>query len=250
MPYRVASFSGGKDSTAMVLRMLDLGGVDEVVFCDTSVEFPGILDNVAIVREEVEAGGAVFTALKPEHGFIYCLADKPISSSRYGDHRGYGWPGFTSRWCTKHLKVSPMEHHIRCLERSLDIPVEVCIGIAADESHRCKPGKRYPLVEWGYTESMCLGYCYAKGYDFGGLYSCFSRCSCYLCPFGSLKSLSVLWEKFPMLWSEIRRMEERAVKNGTPNPLYRGEGWEALDERLAKESSSGQSSLSEFGIMS
>ena len=40
-PYVVASFSGGKDSTAMVLRMLEIGEqLDEVLFCDTYMEFP------------------------------------------------------------------------------------------------------------------------------------------------------------------------------------------------------------------
>ena len=39
--YHVVSFSGGKDSTAMLLRMLELGmPVDEIIFCDTTVEFP------------------------------------------------------------------------------------------------------------------------------------------------------------------------------------------------------------------
>lgn len=37
----VVSFSGGKDSTAMLLWMLELGmTVDEIIFCDTGVEFP------------------------------------------------------------------------------------------------------------------------------------------------------------------------------------------------------------------
>lgn len=39
--YHVASFSGGKDNTAMVLRMIELGyHIDEVMFCDTTMEFP------------------------------------------------------------------------------------------------------------------------------------------------------------------------------------------------------------------
>jgi tRNA(Ile)-lysidine synthase TilS/MesJ len=39
--YTVVSFSGGKDSTAMLLKMLELGEpIDEVVCCDTYKEFP------------------------------------------------------------------------------------------------------------------------------------------------------------------------------------------------------------------
>ena len=41
--YHVVSFSGGKDSTAMLLRMLELGmQVDEILFCDMTVEFPDL----------------------------------------------------------------------------------------------------------------------------------------------------------------------------------------------------------------
>ena len=41
----VVSFSGGKDSTAMLLRMLDEGmPVDVILFCDTGLEFPAMYD--------------------------------------------------------------------------------------------------------------------------------------------------------------------------------------------------------------
>lgn len=47
--YHVVSFSGGKDSTALLLRMLELGmKVDEVLNCDTYMEFvyQGLRDGV------------------------------------------------------------------------------------------------------------------------------------------------------------------------------------------------------------
>lgn len=40
---RVCSFSGGKDSTAMLLRLLEEGvPVDVILFCDTGLEFPAL----------------------------------------------------------------------------------------------------------------------------------------------------------------------------------------------------------------
>lgn len=37
----VVQFSGGKDSTAMLLLLLERGvTVDEIIFCDTGMEFP------------------------------------------------------------------------------------------------------------------------------------------------------------------------------------------------------------------
>ena len=41
--YHVVSLSGGKDSTAMLLMMLERGmQIDDILFCDTGLEFPGL----------------------------------------------------------------------------------------------------------------------------------------------------------------------------------------------------------------
>ena len=45
--FRVCSFSGGKDSTAMLLRLLEEGvPVDVILFCDTGLEFPALYDHI------------------------------------------------------------------------------------------------------------------------------------------------------------------------------------------------------------
>jgi len=37
----IVSFSGGKDSTAMLLRMIELDmSIDKIIFVDTGLEFP------------------------------------------------------------------------------------------------------------------------------------------------------------------------------------------------------------------
>lgn len=54
----VVSFSGGKDSTAMVLRMIELGEhIDEVLFCDTYKEFPAMYRHVQQVKKIIEDAG-------------------------------------------------------------------------------------------------------------------------------------------------------------------------------------------------
>lgn len=43
----IVSFSGGKDSTAMLLRMLEENmPVDEILFYDTGKEFPDMYDHI------------------------------------------------------------------------------------------------------------------------------------------------------------------------------------------------------------
>ena len=45
--YHVVSLSGGKDSTAMLLLMLEMGmQVDEIVNVDTGMEFPGMAEHI------------------------------------------------------------------------------------------------------------------------------------------------------------------------------------------------------------
>ena len=46
-PLHVVSLSGGKDSTAMLLRMLEEGWpVDIILFCDTGLEFEAMYRHI------------------------------------------------------------------------------------------------------------------------------------------------------------------------------------------------------------
>ena len=48
----VVSFSGGKDSTAMLLKMLEMGmQVDVILFCDTGLEFEQLYDHIRKVEQ-------------------------------------------------------------------------------------------------------------------------------------------------------------------------------------------------------
>lgn len=48
--YHVVSFSGGKDSTAMLLKMTELGKpIDCILFCDTGLEFPAMYEHIKSV---------------------------------------------------------------------------------------------------------------------------------------------------------------------------------------------------------
>ena len=84
-----------------------------------------------------------------------------------------------------------------------------CVGIAADEGHRCKD-KRYPLVEWGITEAECLAGCYAAGYDWGGLYEQLDRVSCKFCGLKNLKELRNIYRNMPNVWEELRGYQRRS----------------------------------------
>lgn len=231
----IVSFSGGKDSTAMLLRLLELGEqVDEVIFCDTYKEFPAMYRHVAKVRAVVEAAGIQFTELKSEKDFDYYMFEhkpKRRNPEKYGDVSGYSWAGAQSRWCSQLLKLSIIDKYIKSLG-----DVVQYVGIAADETKRLERkitecGRRkYPLVEWGWSEADCLNYCYSLGYDWEGLYNHFSRVSCWCCPLKSLDELRNLRIYYPELWSELIDMDERTWRQ------YRADySVKELDKRFAFE---------------
>lgn len=218
--YYIASFSGGKDSTAMVLMLIELGyPLDEVICCDTTMEFPAMYRHIQKVRDVVEGAGIKFTMLRSEHDFEWFLTEhmpEREEGSRYYGLPGYGWPGVHSRWCTKALKVKIINDYIRDLRSRYDIMQYV--GIAADEQYRLdrksnqQKGKIYPLVEWGWPEAACLTYCYSHGYDWEGLYELFDRVSCWCCPLQPLSELRTLRREFPKLWLDLQDLDSRQMK--------------------------------------
>ena len=49
----IVSLSGGKDSTAMLLRMLEEGWpVDLILFCDTGLEFDGMYHHIEKLEKD------------------------------------------------------------------------------------------------------------------------------------------------------------------------------------------------------
>ena len=223
----VVSFSGGKDSTAMLLRMIAEGKqVDIILFCDTGLEFPQMYDHLQKVEKYI---GRKITVVKNESSFEYLFAHKPIQRKpdsklalRYGEQRvGYGWAGPKLRWCTQLLKDQPREKYLRSLRDRYNV-IEY-IGLAADETMRLnrkcnqRSGIRLPLVEWNMTEADCLRYCYERGFDWGGLYTVMKRVSCWCCPMQGLSELRVLRERFPELWAQLRRWDGMTWRKFRPD---------------------------------
>ena len=216
--YHVVSFSGGKDSTAMLLRMLELGmPVDEIIFCDTAVEFPQMYEHLDKVEQYI---GRRITRLRAEHDYPYML----LEHRKKNGTQGYSFPDFRSRWCTAYFKRDMINRHLKNIANVIQY-----VGIAADEPKRIK-GKCYPLVDWGWTEADCLKYCYDKGFDWGGLYESFPRVSCWCCPLKSLNELRQLRRNFPDLWATLLNWQHKTWRK------FRADySVDELEEKFAKE---------------
>ncbi len=217
--FNVVSFSGGKDSTAMLLKMIEEKiPIDCILFCDTGLEFPQMYEHIDKIEKET---GLTITRVKSPDTFEYLMFDKSVNRRedspvriKYGaGQTGLGWPGPRLRWCTNKLKDQPRERFIKGLKQYYEI--KHYIGIAADEQYRLErktnqnPNHVHPLVEWGMTEADCLEYCYSRGYDWGGLYKYFKRVSCWCCPLQSLEELRNLRVHFPELWEKLMEWDDR-----------------------------------------
>lgn len=206
----VASLSGGKDSTAMVLRLIEeQRPLDLILFCDTGLEFPQLYEHVKKLEQSIPVP---VVWLKEEKGFeFYFLYYRPKRKTpELADKAGMSWAGPKNRWCTARLKIRVIDRYLEGLKK--DHEIVQYIGIAADEPQRVKEFQ-YPLVEWGMTEKDCLEYCYSRGYDWGGLYELFRRVSCWCCPLQGLAELRALRRHFPELWRQLLEWESKTWRS-------------------------------------
>lgn len=234
----------------MLLRMIELDmPIDDVLFADTGMEFPELYDHLQKLDDHLfRERGIHITTLRHPKGFEYMMFQEPKQKKSSLQNRarlgvppcGNGWPGIRVRWCTGQLKTHLLTKEVNRLKKEKQ--AEHFIGIAADEAWRCKNenGNRYPLVEWGVTEADALQGCYDRGFDFGGLYHIYHRCSCWCCPFQRLSELRNLRKYHPELWQRLLLMDERARAQFGDTPLGRFKSnctVADLEERFAKEES-------------
>lgn len=243
--FHAVSLSGGKDSTAMLLLMVERGmPIDLVLNADTGMEFPEMYEHLARVDEYLcRERGLHITTLRHPKGFEWLMYDEPKTKPGAVERRlregipikGNGWPGIRVRWCTGQLKTHLINKEVNRLKAEKNALHYV--GIAADEAERCRKEK-YPLVEWGITEAQALQICYERGFDFGGLYKIYHRCSCWCCPFQRIGELKKLRHHHPELWAKLMEMDCRAREQFGPGPLGQfKQRWsvERLEHRFAKE---------------
>lgn len=138
--FHAVSLSGGKDSTAMLLLMIERGmPIDMVLYADTGMEFPEMYAHIAKLDAYLyEQRGIHITILRHPKGFEYLMFDEPKAKPKSIENRirlgvplfGNGWPGIRVRWCTGALKTKLIDKEVKRLKGELG--AIHYIGIAAD----------------------------------------------------------------------------------------------------------------------
>lgn len=211
----IASWSGGKDSTASIIlahehnEPLDLIIFSEVMFDENiSGELPEHIDfikNKAIPL--FESWGYEVEILRSDRTFIQNFYREVTRGKRYGSGLRIGFPMAMKCDINKRIKMKP----IIDFYKSIKDDITQYIGIAIDEPVRMErvanaESKVSLLEKYGYTEQMALDLC--KQYDLlSPIYEFAPRGGCWFCPNARYAELKHLRTNHPDLWEKLLELE-------------------------------------------
>ncbi|MDK2372858.1 MAG: phosphoadenosine phosphosulfate reductase family protein [Candidatus Korarchaeota archaeon] len=212
----IVSFSGGKDSSAL-LEVVRRSGIDYLTyFNDTGLELPETLSFVS------------------EIGYDLLGEAKDSFWSYVGK---FGPPARDYRWCCKVIKLLPTYRTLRSLA-----PGVTLVGQRRFESlarmrsqsiwrNRWLPGflTGAPINEWSALRTWL--YLRLRSVHVNPLYEMgFERLGCYLCPASRLSEFTKIEERYPELWERWRAFLSRyASDNGLDECWIRYGAWRWVD---------------------
>ncbi|MBT8046519.1 MAG: phosphoadenosine phosphosulfate reductase family protein [Pontiella sp.] len=186
----VVGLSGGKDLTALALRLAEIEPRDYVYLCTpTGDELPEMLQHWGKLEHVL---GKKLLMLSP--GFdLNELCDRESML-----------PNWRARFCTRSLKIEPCQQWIN------EQPGEVVlyIGLRADEEGReggiyenCRV--EFPFREWGWNIETVLDYLKGRGIKIP------ERTDCARCFFQTLPEWWRLWREYPEIYADAEAQEAR-----------------------------------------
>ena len=119
--FSAVSLSGGKDSSCLLLLMIEKGlPIDCVLYADTGMEFPEMEAHSAKLDDFLyQERGIHITTLRHPHGFEWMMFERPVNRAPGRSPKGYGWPLAAPgrRWCTGHLKQHLISKEVNRLKK-------------------------------------------------------------------------------------------------------------------------------------
>lgn len=225
------SFSGGKDSLAVLLLSLKAGMKLPVFFIDTGLEFPETVEHVKRAAER--------------HGLELIIEEAPRQAFEEG-LRVFGPPGRDYRWCCKTNKLGPT---VRAIMKHYPKGVLSFIGQRRYESESraskprvwsnpWTPGQigASPIQNWTALHVWLLimgeGEEHNPWYDRG-----LDRIGCYLCPasdLGEMRQVEASSQRFKE-WTSF--LEGYAASRGYPKEWieYGAWRWRSLPPSIKQE---------------
>jgi 3'-phosphoadenosine 5'-phosphosulfate sulfotransferase (PAPS reductase)/FAD synthetase len=199
----ILGLSGGKDSTALAVFLRQQYPELEVeyFFCDTHKELPETYEYLDRIEARL---GIKIIRLEAARGFDHWL-----------DVYGGTLPSPKMRWCTKQMKIIPLEKYIG------DDEAISYIGIRADENREGYISKSgnikpvFPFKEHGLVKADIYRLLEDSGIGLPDYYRWRSRSGCFFCFFQRKYEWVKLAEEHPDLFEEAVRYEQEHADGRT-----------------------------------
>lgn len=198
MTRHICGISGGKDSSALAIYMRDRVPEMEYFFCDTGAELP---ETYAYLDKLETSLGKPIERLNARKGFDHW----------FEVYRG-ALPSPTMRWCTKKMKIEPIEDWI-----GQDEAISY-VAIRADESGRkgyvsTKPNIKavFPFVEDDVDHDGVMRILEDAGLGLPSYYEWRTRSGCYFCFYQRKAEWVGLAERHPDLWERAVAIEQKMM---------------------------------------
>lgn len=186
----VIGLSGGKDSTALALRLAEVEPRDYEYICnETGNELPEMQEHWRKLEAML---GKPLVRVRHERSLTEeCLVQKML-------------PSVFGRWCTRILKIEPTIEYMAALPAGSVLYV----GLRADEEERKglygdDVTVRFPMREWGWAEKDVWDYLERRGVCIP------ERTDCAICPYQRLGQWRTLRQQHPALYLEGAVLEQR-----------------------------------------
>jgi 3'-phosphoadenosine 5'-phosphosulfate sulfotransferase (PAPS reductase)/FAD synthetase len=192
MTTHIVGLSGGKDSTAMALRLREVHpDIDFQFVCTpTGNELP---EMKAHWRHLGDLLGTPLIEVNAGVSLVGLIAQQKAI------------PNWRMRWCTRKLKIEPFQTYVLS-----HTPAVTYVGIRADEAG-AREGvtewgddveARFPLVEWGWNLGDVVDYLRLREVEIP------KRTDCALCFFQTLGELHTLYRNYPDLYRQGEVLED------------------------------------------
>jgi 3'-phosphoadenosine 5'-phosphosulfate sulfotransferase (PAPS reductase)/FAD synthetase len=221
----ILGLSGGKDSTALAVYMRDRVPEIEYFFCDTGAELPETYEYLA--KLEVFLGKSIVR----------------LSSDRSFDHwlkiyRGT-LPSPNMRWCTKVLKIEPLERWI-----GSDNAISY-VGLRADEANRKgymstrqNVVSVFPFIDDGLELKDIEDLLVESGLGKPSYYEWRSRSGCYFCFYQRKNEWLSLHDRHPELFqSAVQYEQKKGFEASSSDRVYTWSQGESLPQLISRRDS-------------
>jgi 3'-phosphoadenosine 5'-phosphosulfate sulfotransferase (PAPS reductase)/FAD synthetase len=240
----ILAWSGGKDSTALLLKLLENNyPLDYIFFSDSTLEFEEMYKYIDKIKKYIKKKyNKEVIILKPETSFEEWVFGKikRKNAKRYGWVRGLPVKNIPCFW-RREAKVKSFEKWVK---KNIKEDYRVYLGYTSDEVHRKQKDDKflYPLIDdFNMSEEDCKNYLVEKNM-LNPLYNYFRRTGCAICPYQAEKNWITIYKYFPKEWNYAKEIEKKLLeiskKEPVINPYFLNKQKtldELLSEHLAKK---------------